>query len=400
MRFVRNLQIKLVNRILMGICTNKTSTTTYECHELTKKETKNSKLISKRSLNRRHDSISLEFDGYSRKSSKSHIKRRSSSLCKLSADFFAIWGKDSKIGQNCGDEKRVLTLGSEVTISALAARGLAYTCKKGKKADLHNQDNFHIYSDSKTLLLAVFDGHGPHGHTISAFASKTLPKHITTSKSRTSNPLDAIKSAFRHTELDLERHCSLRSNKIDCEMSGTTATVVLVEPSTLYIGFVGDSSVVLGTLKGKRHVAVKLTVDHKPTLPKEMKRIKAAGGEVRRISENTPYRVFQQGEDFPGLAMSRALGDLHAQRLGVSASAELIEHTIRPDNEFVIVASDGLWDFVSIQEAVDNVSMYGRTGARIAAESLSKLALSRWSKIDNGQSIDDITILVAYIQPN
>lgn len=321
---------------------------------------------------------------------------RSNSMGRISTDFLAVWGQETKARQACFDEKRVLTAGSETSTAALAARGLAYTCKKGKKADAMNQDNFHIYSDSKSLFLAVFDGHGPQGHEISNFVTNTMPKYITTEKAHGLKPLDAIAKSFKRTERDLEKYCAERNNKIECEMSGTTATVVRVQDSKLYIGHVGDSTAVLGTIKDGRIKAVKLTVDHKPTLTKEKKRIKAAGGEIRRI-EQGPYRVFMRGEDYPGLAMSRALGDLQAHRLGVSHSAELKEHTLVPADEFIIVASDGLWEFVSAQEAVDVIFKYGRTGARIGAEALSKLAWSRWIKHEQGQVVDDITILVAYL---
>ena len=62
--------------------------------------------------------------------------------------------------------------------------------------------------------------------------------------------------------------------------------------------------------------------DHKPTLPKESERIKAAGGRIESFKgpngENLgPGRVWLQHEDSPGLAMSRSLGDYQAHSIGV-----------------------------------------------------------------------------------
>ena len=60
--------------------------------------------------------------------------------------------------------------------------------------------------------------------------------------------------------------------------------------------------------------AVELSKDHKPNLPEEKVRIEASGGMVDSYHSATgqqlgPHRVWVKGQPYPGLAMSRSLGD-------------------------------------------------------------------------------------------
>ena len=68
-----------------------------------------------------------------------------------------------------------------------------------------------------------------------------------------------------------------------------------------------------------------------------------------------PARLFKSLDEphlGPGLAMSRAVGDLDSSILGVIATPEVIEHAVQPDDRYLIMASDGVWEFLSNEEAV------------------------------------------------
>ena len=100
----------------------------------------------------------------------------------------------------------------------------------------------------------------------------------------------------------------------DVKMSGTTAVVVFLRGDQLYTANVGDSRAVLATQTDQGLQAVELTFDQKPELPEEQKRIEAAGGIVEPILDPYegpvgPCRVWVKRQAFPGLAMSRSLGD-------------------------------------------------------------------------------------------
>lgn len=70
--------------------------------------------------------------------------------------------------------------------------------------------------------------------------------------------------------------------------------------------------------------ALQLSRDHKPNLEDERARIERSGGKVAKYIENGikvgPYRVWKKNEPYPGLAMSRSIGDLQASKIGVIAT--------------------------------------------------------------------------------
>ena len=136
--------------------------------------------------------------------------------------------------------------------------------------------------------------------------------------------------------------------------SGSTAVTLLIRGRTYSVAWVGDARAVL--CRGGS--AVGLTSDHKPNRPDERRRIEAAGGSV-----DSKARLFGD------LAVSRAFGDMRHKSLEVNletgecgstsgpliASPEVTQLPMDATDEFVVLASDGTWDVLSNQEAVNFV---------------------------------------------
>eukprot|EP01070_Trichotokara_eunicae_P007223 Trichotokara_eunicae@DN5325_c0_g1_i1.p1 len=144
--------------------------------------------------------------------------------------------------------------------------------------------------------------------------------------------------------------------------------------------------------------AVDLTEDHKPNSEHEKKRIIASGGQVKRLEGDIPHRVFLKGRLYPGLAMSRAIGDTVGVQAGVTSEPEVSEVPIAQEDVFVIVASDGVWEFITSAEAVSMVSQLGPARVQQAADDLSKESWHRWIE-EEGCVVDDITVQVIYLHP-
>lgn len=141
------------------------------------------------------------------------------------------------------------------------------------------------------------------------------------------------------------------------EQGSTVAAAVMVEgeeaeSKMIVTANIGDSRVVLSRLGA----AVDLTKDHKPNSDQEIKRIRELGGSVRWHgffnADGSPmlgtgvYRV--NGN----LAVSRAVGD-KSEKPYISAVPELRAIKVQPENDqFIIVATDGLWDVMTSEEAV------------------------------------------------
>ena len=91
-------------------------------------------------------------------------------------------------------------------------------------------------------------------------------------------------------------------------------------------------------------------VYQKPDDFEEAKRITENGGEVIKFEEDGeksgPFRVWKKGEEYPGIAMSRSIGDFIATTLGVIPVPKFIEEKIDSDTKFIVIAFDGVWEFL------------------------------------------------------
>lgn len=326
-----------------------------------------------------------------------------------------------------------------------AAQCIGYACKKGLKPEAPNQDSFLLMRiEGKYALYGVFDGHGRKGHDISNFVKDNLPKVLFSQRDFESDPEEALRKTFAKTQILIEKATAVKS--IDATRSGTTCSVVLhlVPQQTLYIAHVGDSRVVLGKkASGGQQIsweALDLTIDHKPDLPEERERIEKNGGMVV-FDGGWNYRVFAKGKKdsrgkrYPGLNMSRAMGDLTGYHdAGISAAPDVskqmvsvqpiaqstpvapvstkdasgeamvstapavTKHSIQRDSEeFILMCSDGVWEFITSQAAVQEVAKFDAKDAPAAAEHLASMSWEQWMSEMDGQVVDDITVLLIHL---
>ena len=94
-----------------------------------------------------------------------------------------------------------------------------------------------------------------------------------------------------------------------------------------------------------------------------------------------------------GLAMSRSIGDHAVKNVGVIPEPTVFKHELSPDDKFLILASDGVWEFIENQEAVDIVKSNLHLGAYVACQILIQTAAKRWS-VEEGDYRDDVSILI------
>lgn len=249
--------------------------------------------------------------------------------------------------------------------------------------------NFNKQKDR--AFFGVFDGHGQLGHLVSQYVITNLPKHLLKAKNLDSDPRSALESTFVNCNAEL----ATKSN-IDCTFSGTTAVAVYIKGKKIYGCNAGDSRAVLAKEeKNGSYKAIALSVDHKPDREDEMKRILDCKGRVEackgpRGQDIGPARVWLMNSDAPGLAMSRSFGDLVAASVGVIARPEIIERTLEADDRFIIIGSDGIWEFITSQEAVEMAAKAKTCEA--AAKALADEADRRWRKEE--EVVDDITVIV------
>lgn len=258
-----------------------------------------------------------------------------------------------------------------------------------------NQDALIMTNDPNTnsLILCVLDGHGEHGDGVAGKFRDNLAGEIM------KHPLWAtdIKKATRDAIFKVE-HQVIRNFRIDTEFSGTTLSMAVIRGNHITGINIGDSRVVIGKEDASgKIVAEEFTHDHKPDTPLEKERILAAGGRVFAVEYDDgidgPPRVWLGHMDVPGLAMSRSLGDAVAHTAGVISEPEFTERELDPKDKFIILATDGLWEFVTNEECIDMA---------VASENLSssvdilvREANARWMREE--QVIDDTTVICGHL---
>mmetsp|Transcript_6996 Transcript_6996/g.15072 ORF Transcript_6996/g.15072 Transcript_6996/m.15072 type:complete len:464 (+) Transcript_6996:64-1455(+) len=298
------------------------------------------------------------------------------------------------------DEKEVQQVGEPICMM-----GIGYSCRKGLKAESPNQDSWFVVEiqGAGLSLYGVFDGHGSKGHDVSNFVKKHLPDLIVKDRRlRTPEMPTMLKQIFKTAQSMIQN--ATAGKTMEALSSGTTATLVVHDhrENKLTMAHVGDSGCCLGRLAPGAEPAdaeaVPLTKDHKPDEPLERHRILASGGEVE-FDGYASYRVYAKGKNYPGLNMSRALGDIRAiKEAGVSCEPDVSERIIEPEDHVLLLCSDGVWEFMNYNEAVTFACKFSPAQAMAAADQLAQEAWRRWIVEENGSVVDDITALVIFLR--
>lgn len=202
----------------------------------------------------------------------------------------------------------------------------------------------------------------------------------------------ACASAFAAMDGELK----LQPN-LDCAFSGTTAVCAIKQGRDLIIANLGDSRAVLATMSDTGYLqAVQLTVDHKPSVPEEAARIKRSGGRVFGLKDEPGVmRVWLPGENSPGLAMARSLGDMRLKRHGVIPAPEVTSRRVTGADLFMVLATDGVWDVLSNEEVVSIVCATPRK--QHASKAVVEAAVQRWRAKFPTSRVDDCSAVCLFL---
>ncbi|XP_042520797.1 probable protein phosphatase 2C 34 [Macadamia integrifolia] len=290
--------------------------------------------------------------------------------------------------------------------------------KRGKKGV--NQDCFIVWEEfgcqADMIFCGVFDGHGPWGHFVAKEVRNSMPASLLCNwqeivaltsldpgceveSIKKLHPFDIWKESYIKTcaaiDQELEQH-----PRIDSYYSGTTALTIVRQGELIVIANVGDSRAVLATTSDDGSlVPVQLTIDFKPNLPQEAERITQCRGRVFCLKDEPGvHRVWLPEEETPGLAMSRAFGDYCVKDYGIVSVPEVTQRNITSRDQFVVLATDGVWDVISNQEAVDVVSATPERAK--SAKWLVEYAGSAWRRKKCGIAMDDISAICLFLHPS
>ena len=281
-----------------------------------------------------------------------------------------------------------------------------------------NQDTSLIHISVGNLqgfnIFGVIDGHGPHGHFVSKFCkeffiktmneySKRCQQNNITTPEGIFNKLkeskfEFITQTFKNADLEM-----IKDTEFDHDFSGTTCNLVFQFNKHLLCASVGDSRgiIIYDQNNTNSYQGIfPISNDHKPNLPQEYERILQRGGMVDKLTDQFgckvgPYRVYKNGLTYPGLAMSRSLGDFQAKDCGVITNPEIIEYNVNHNSKYMVICSDGVWEFLSNEQVRDLGNKFFNKGELgNFCSQLVKEAVHAWETRDIIR--DDITVVCVY----
>ena len=279
-----------------------------------------------------------------------------------------------------------------------------------------NQDSYIVLPKVNDIenfsIFAVLDGHGPHGHLVSKYVSQNIIDNITTNVLiNSSKNVEDIYLSLKKNDFAIIKNAfitadeNIKNMDFDVDESGTTCVLLIILGTHLICANVGDSRCILTYSENNdpelsELKVLPLSIDYKIAIPEERNRIIKAGGLVEQLKDSMgeragPFRVFKPGKDYPGLAMSRSIGDAIAKKMGVIAEPGIIEHNLNGGIKFIVLGSDGIWEFLSNEDVRDiGKVFYLNCEANDLCEELYSSSLIKWKC--NDSTVDDITIIAIY----
>ncbi|CAN1243541.1 Protein kinase and PP2C-like domain-containing protein [Linum perenne] len=228
--------------------------------------------------------------------------------------------------------------------------------------------------------FGIFDGH--RGGAAAEFSAKALPGYLH-NLGLTRSPIDALTKSFIETDVafknELDSHRSSRRITQKNWHPGCTAIASLIVGNRLFVANAGDCRAMLCRAGN----AFPLTEDHIASNLKERERVVSAGGEVK-------WQVDTWRVGSAALQVTRSIGD-DDLKPAVTAEPEVTETILTEEDEFLVMASDGLWDCVRNAEVVsiirDTVKEPTMCSKRLATEAAER------------GSNDNITVIVVFLRP-
>ena len=280
-------------------------------------------------------------------------------------------------------------------------------------------------------IYGIMDGHGSNGHLVSNFVKEKIEKYFSDVKtyrhnkklkkavsSLEANDANDIYEKLKYNDYEIIRYFfkqvndELYDTNFDVHFSGTTCVLVFKIGQKIICSNVGDSRAVLinknkndissnkdlTKLDNSNYEFIELSHDHKPENKEERERIEKLGGEVAQEyfigNEDKPagpFRVWNKGCNYPGIAVSRSLGDKIAELIGVIPDPDILEFNIEDKSKYIIMGSDGVFDYLSNNDIMDIAgSLLIKNNPDKACLDVIKKAAELFQEKEN--RVDDITI--------
>ena len=361
---------------------------------------KNKNNIFEKKLNLNENKLNLKED-IENNENLNEIFRKHGKSCKVMKNKYSL-----SQNQNETHEKIIIS-------SILTKAGI---CDEQEKI---NQDSHLIIENlffQNFNIYGIFDGHGDNGHLISKYISDFMisfynnklnyflnenDKNNVSTEEITKIFLKNYDKIIKNGSLLLDQEINTKIN-YDISQSGSTSIMVFLLDDILICSNVGDSQCYLFKCSSQDLWTYEsLSILHLATDENEQKRIIENGGEIHPYYEENgifegPDRIYAKNQIYPGLVMSRTIGDLEAKKIGVISDPDIILKKIDNNSKFLVIGSDGLWDVIKPYDIIRMARPFFNKGdIEGVSNILMKKAVNQWKK--NNEERDDITIIVVFI---
>ena len=297
---------------------------------------------------------------------------------------------------------------------------------KNKVEKENNQDVSLILEDVCGIknynIYCIMDGHGSNGHLVSKYIKDKIIQNLNNinfyfkkisnkinTKEYPANVLELIKKKLEKNNykkiVDFFKLLDngLSSNEIlfDVNFSGSTCIILFQIGKYLICSNVGDSRAIM--IKENNEI-IELSKDQKPEDFNEKIRIEKMGGIISQCNDlyddgkkGGPFRIWVKGHDYPGIAMSRSIGDKIAHDIGVISEPEILSFIIDDKCQFLVIGSDGIWQYIKNEDVYEIIKPFieEKDTEKAAKEIIRKSSLF-WLEKDS--NVDDITVSVIFLK--
>jgi len=246
--------------------------------------------------------------------------------------------------------------------------------------------------DVSSFFFAVYDGHG--GTAASTFCQKHLHTNVATYEKYATNKKEAFIEGYKATDKKFLKKIE------DC---GSTAVSCLLtsDAKKIIVANAGDSRCILSS-GGK---AIAISEDHKPGNPNEKKRIKEAEHTVETETILQDGKRYQLSRVDGQIAVSRAIGDGDfkdgdgpPESQAITCVPDVFERDVKPNDQFLVLACDGLWDVMENQEVVDYINKLLSKAKTVTDEFLNQICEQLTTHaVNNKGSPDNVTAVIVVL---